>query len=162
MWGTLHSTYQWLFKILSTIFVLIQCIFRTSCYLMDGFLSVMILPWLLYCIKWYINKGKRWQTIDSVYCMFFFSLDRSYTPTHQSYYPARQYGMMEDMIYSNQVKLRIFFMHGFFLNCKIMFYMKAFICDNLWWPSIIDMVNEQISKLFYIHIRGGHRLIFLI
>uniref|UniRef100_A0A673G4C7 Ankyrin 2 n=1 Tax=Sinocyclocheilus rhinocerous TaxID=307959 RepID=A0A673G4C7_9TELE len=31
------------------------------------------------------------------------SLDRSYTPTHQSYYPARHYGMMEDMIYSNQV-----------------------------------------------------------
>ncbi len=41
-------------------------------------------------------------------------------------------------------------MHGFFLNCKIMFYMKALICDNLWWPSIIDMVNEQISELFYI------------
>uniref|UniRef100_A0A672MCH3 Ankyrin 2 n=1 Tax=Sinocyclocheilus grahami TaxID=75366 RepID=A0A672MCH3_SINGR len=33
------------------------------------------------------------------------SLDRSYTPTHQSYYPARHYGMMEDMIYSNQVSL---------------------------------------------------------
>ncbi|XP_051576840.1 ankyrin-2-like [Myxocyprinus asiaticus] len=31
------------------------------------------------------------------------SLDRSYTPTHQSYYPARHYGMMEDMIYANQV-----------------------------------------------------------
>ncbi|XP_059392576.1 ankyrin-2b isoform X22 [Carassius carassius] len=31
------------------------------------------------------------------------SLDRSYTPTHQSYYPARHYGMTEDMIYSNQV-----------------------------------------------------------
>uniref|UniRef100_A0A671KDF9 Ankyrin-2-like n=1 Tax=Sinocyclocheilus anshuiensis TaxID=1608454 RepID=A0A671KDF9_9TELE len=31
------------------------------------------------------------------------SLDRSCTPTHQSYYPARHYGMMEDMIYSNQV-----------------------------------------------------------
>ncbi|XP_050971004.1 ankyrin-2b isoform X7 [Labeo rohita] len=31
------------------------------------------------------------------------SLDRSYTPTHQSYYPAKHYGMMEDMIYSNQM-----------------------------------------------------------
>ncbi|XP_067303765.1 ankyrin-2b isoform X7 [Pseudorasbora parva] len=31
------------------------------------------------------------------------SLDRSYTPTHQSYYPAKHYGMMEDMMYSNQV-----------------------------------------------------------
>ncbi|XP_051948211.1 ankyrin-2-like [Xyrauchen texanus] len=31
------------------------------------------------------------------------SLDRSYTPTHQSYYPTRHYGMMEDMIYANQV-----------------------------------------------------------
>ncbi|XP_067256384.1 ankyrin-2b isoform X3 [Chanodichthys erythropterus] len=31
------------------------------------------------------------------------SLDRSYTPTHQSYYPAKHYGMMEEMMYSNQV-----------------------------------------------------------
>ncbi|XP_056318169.1 ankyrin-2b isoform X2 [Danio aesculapii] len=30
------------------------------------------------------------------------SLDRSYTPTHQSYY-SKHYGMMEDVIYSNQV-----------------------------------------------------------
>uniref|UniRef100_A0A8C2FJ60 Ankyrin 2 n=1 Tax=Cyprinus carpio TaxID=7962 RepID=A0A8C2FJ60_CYPCA len=31
------------------------------------------------------------------------SLDRSYTPTYQSYFPVKHYGMMEDMIYSNQV-----------------------------------------------------------
>ncbi|KAG1927030.1 ankyrin-2 [Pimephales promelas] len=31
------------------------------------------------------------------------SLDRSYTPTHQSYYPAKHYGMAEDMMYSHQV-----------------------------------------------------------
>ncbi|XP_052005124.1 LOW QUALITY PROTEIN: ankyrin-2b [Xyrauchen texanus] len=31
------------------------------------------------------------------------SLDRSYTHTHQNYYPARHYGVMEDMIYGNQV-----------------------------------------------------------
>ncbi|XP_051523161.1 ankyrin-2-like [Myxocyprinus asiaticus] len=31
------------------------------------------------------------------------SLDRSYTRTHQNYYPARHYGVMEDMIYGNQV-----------------------------------------------------------
>ncbi|XP_056128281.1 ankyrin-2b isoform X6 [Rhinichthys klamathensis goyatoka] len=31
------------------------------------------------------------------------SLDRSYTPTHQSYYPAKHYGMVEDMMYSHQV-----------------------------------------------------------
>ncbi|KAK7175667.1 hypothetical protein R3I93_000051 [Phoxinus phoxinus] len=30
------------------------------------------------------------------------SLDRSYTPTHQSYYPAKHYGMVEEMMYSHQ------------------------------------------------------------
>ncbi|XP_057185806.1 ankyrin-2b isoform X2 [Triplophysa rosa] len=30
------------------------------------------------------------------------SLDRSYTPTHQGYYPAKHYGMLEDMMYSKQ------------------------------------------------------------
>uniref|UniRef100_A0A671L069 Ankyrin 2 n=1 Tax=Sinocyclocheilus anshuiensis TaxID=1608454 RepID=A0A671L069_9TELE len=31
------------------------------------------------------------------------SLDRSYTPTYQRHFPVKHYGMMEDMIYSNQV-----------------------------------------------------------
>ncbi|XP_077057600.1 ankyrin-2b isoform X2 [Siphateles boraxobius] len=31
------------------------------------------------------------------------SLDRSYTPTHQSYYPAKHYGMVEEIMYSHQV-----------------------------------------------------------
>ncbi|XP_056586420.1 ankyrin-2b isoform X3 [Triplophysa dalaica] len=34
------------------------------------------------------------------------SLDRSFTPTHQGYYPAKHYGMLEDMMYSNQGYVR--------------------------------------------------------
>ncbi|XP_065117831.1 ankyrin-2b isoform X5 [Paramisgurnus dabryanus] len=34
------------------------------------------------------------------------SLDRSYTSTQQGYYPAKHYGMFEDMIYGNQMSAR--------------------------------------------------------
>lgn len=69
MWGTLHSLHiSDYIKDDPTIFVPIQCILEPGAPWMEKFLSVMILTWLwhnLYCIKWYLKKGKRRQSMKS-------------------------------------------------------------------------------------------------